>query len=120
MRFYLLTLLACLAIPAAGNTEEARPPAISVSGKQRLLDNIRTLEGNLVDIKENLATSKRNLATIRAELKDLESLEKEHLDLKHRYEKYLAKANEQINRNEKAKRDLAKWEASSKTIPRDA
>lgn len=100
--------------------EEQQKPVLSATGKKRLQENIRTLELNIKDLKDNLAATDKNLETLRAELRELDGLEKDHLELRKRYDLYLAKAAEEMKRNEKAKRDLAKWEESGKAAPEGA
>ncbi len=103
-------------LPAATMPTQAEleKPVISSTGKKRLRENIAVLENNLKDLKENLVTTDKNLETIRAEMKDLDTLEKEHLELRKKYEGYLAQASGEVRKNEKARRDLAKWEDSHK------
>ncbi len=97
--------------------EELKKPVLSGTGKKRLEDNIRTLENNIRDLKTNIESTDKNLETILAELKDLEGLEKEHLELRKKYEGYLGNAHGEIAKNNKAQRDLAKWEESQKKAP---
>jgi chromosome segregation ATPase len=108
-------------LPAATMPSQAEleKPVVSATGKQRLRENITILENNIKDLKDNIATSDKNLDTIRAELKDLDSLEKEHLDLRKKYEGYLAQAESEVRKNEKARRDLAKWEEGQKNAQRE-
>lgn len=108
-------------LPAATmpSPEELEKPVVSATGKRRLRENITVLENNIKDLKDNIATSDKNLDTIRAELKDLDALEKEHLDLRRKYEGYLAQAEAEVRKNEKARRDLAKWEDSHKNAQKE-
>ncbi len=108
-------------LPAATlpSQEELEKPVVSATGKRRLRENITVLENNLKDLKENLATSDKNLDTIRGELKELDGLEKEHLDLRRKYEGYLAQAEAEMRKNEKARRDLAKWEEGQKNAQKE-
>lgn len=108
-------------LPAATlpSQEELEKPVVSSTGKKRLRENITVLENNIKDLKDNIATSDKNLDTIRAELKDLDGLEKEHLDLRKKYEGYLAQAESEVRKNEKASRDLAKWEEGQKNAQKE-
>ncbi|MBY0369065.1 hypothetical protein K2X33_00165 [bacterium] len=99
------------------NPDDLKQPVLSTTGKKRLRDNVRTLENNLKDLRENLVASEKNLTTIRAELKDISVLEKEHLDLRQKYMGYQQLAEQEMRKNEKAKRDLAKWEEKQKAQP---
>jgi chromosome segregation ATPase len=119
--------LTCFAAPPAAATkidpndfalepqDEVQKPILSATGKKRLQENVRTLDNNLHDLRENLVATDKNIATIRTELKDITGLENEHLDLKKKYLAYLDRADSEIKKNEKAKRDLSKWEQTSKT-----
>lgn len=99
------------------NPEDLKQPVLSTTGKKRLRENVRILENNLKDLRQNLVASDKNIATLRNELKDLQTLEKEHLDLRKKYVGYEEQANAEMQKNEKAKRDLAKWEEKQKAQP---
>src|SRR5690606_37607462 len=99
--------------------EELKKPVLSVTGKKRLRANIQTLENNLRDLRDNLQASNANIETVKAELADLQTLEKEHYELRKRYESYLAHSREEIAKNDRAKRDLAKWEETQKKLPKE-
>ncbi len=94
-------------------SETPQSPALSATGKRRLKENLEILDNNLRDLRKNLAAADKNLGTIRAELKDLQTLEKEHLDLKKKYQQFQATAELQMKKNQKAGRNLAKWEEST-------
>ncbi len=120
----LLTASLCFSLfgwaaDKAVDLEELKRPVLSATGRQRLEENIRLLETTLRDLRENLTASDKNLATLNAEQKDLNDLEREHLALKKKYENYLAHASQELVQNEKARRDLAKWETSTQNLSKD-
>lgn len=78
--------------------QRAKSPAQSAAVKQRIAENLKTLDANLADVKENLATTKANLKTLHDELEELDSLEKEHTQLKKKYETYLTTSRAELKK----------------------
>lgn len=112
--------------PAGGNgasqvnpADAASRPVISPMGKKRVRDNITILAGNIRDLQENLTASKKNLETIHQEMKDLDGLEQEHLQLKKKYEAYLEFAARELKKNQKSTEDLEKWEKGAEKATDD-
>lgn len=85
-------------------------PIFSALGRQRLLDNIAALAGNVRVLEENIIASQKNVATLQAELNELEALEREHKSLQSRYVAYLREAKREMQRNERASDALSKQE----------
>jgi len=93
-----------------GTADAVSHPVLSSVGKKRVRDNIQILNGNIRDLQDNLTATHKNLDTIREEMKDLDSLENEHLQLKKKYQAYLDFAARELKKNEKSTEDLEKWE----------
>jgi chromosome segregation ATPase len=106
--------------PTSPSADDLKRPVLSGSGRKRLEENIQLLEAALKDMRENLATTEKNLDTIRGELRDLDGLEAEHIGLRQKYESYLNHADQEMKKNDRAQRDLAKWEEAAKTAPTEA
>ena len=109
-----LTVIAFAAIGARGAEKN-----LSEAGKRRILQNLTTLEQNLTDTQENITITSKNIQTLEAELKDLDMLQKEHQELKQKFTTYIANALKEIEKNDKAVKDLEKFERNIASAPKE-
>jgi len=116
----LFSLLTGMALadtpPSAATTPGTLPPDVHISpaGKKRVLENLGVVVKNIENVKTNLAATSQNKKTVEAELADLESLEKDHIELKKKYTDYLSEAEEELKKNEKSLRELTAWQNAVK------
>jgi hypothetical protein len=105
----LLSILILISIPCFGNSETlTKPPGdpvspvLSAKGMKRIRENLKIISDNLYDSEKNLLATKKNVKVIEEELMDLDKLEKEHEELRVKYDDYLVKAAEETKRNDEA------------------
>src|SRR4051794_15091824 len=97
-----ITLLFILLFVIYQPVSAASSKNMSAAGRKRMQQNVLILEQNLKDTEENITITQKNREVLQAELKDLESLEKEHGDLKGKFAKYLGEASQEMEKNDKA------------------
>ena len=119
LAFFVFPMVSFAAESVPGALDANSRPVLSAAGKKRVRDNIAILAGNIHDLQENLSATKKNLDTIQAELKDLDSLESEHLQLKKKYQAYLDFAAREEKKNQKSTEDLEKWEKGASKATED-
>ncbi len=81
-------------------------PVLSSSGKQRLLENIASLDKNITIVKGNIVNCKKNAIVIDSELKELSALEQEHLQLREKYVGQIADIQKELDKNDTAMKEL--------------
>ena len=101
--------------------EESEPytgPVLSPSGKRRILENLRTLDQNIDAAQGNIASTDKNQAVIKRELEDLSGLEKEHYELRKKFDAFLADAKAQGEKNDKEYDKLVKYKKEIENSPK--
>jgi chromosome segregation ATPase len=103
----LVAALFCLSAAGLPKKEDSPPvdpallqPKLSQAGIQRINKNINTLDQNLKDLEVNMGAADKNIQTLKAELDALDKLEKEHRDLKKKYQEYLTDAEKKLAKTE--------------------
>jgi chromosome segregation ATPase len=95
---------------------QASPAVISPTGQGKLREHLEILGKNIQITENNLASTKKNLGVINAEIQDLNQLEKEHLALKERYLGFLANAQGESRKNDKALSEITEFETRAEKI----
>lgn len=85
-------------------------PRISVSGFRKIQENLSILDRNIKDVDRNIVVSRQNIKTIEEESTELDTIEKEHRELRKKYVEYLATAEKELTKNQKASDRLDKME----------
>ena len=109
----ILSLLLAVAWTRADNS-----PPISSIGKKRAEREMSQLETGLSTAQQNASISEKNVRTLEDEINELGVLEKEHAELKARYEDYLNRGSEELKRNDVAVFELATEEQKSASSPK--
>ena len=93
-------------------------PVLSPSGKRRILENLRTLDQNIDAAQGNIASTEKNQSVIKRELEDLTGLEKEHFELRKKFDLFLADAKTQGEKNDKEYEKLVKYKKEIENSPK--
>lgn len=113
--FSMYCLCATLLADANKSMSKEEPPAgitprISISGFRKIQENLSVLDRNIRNVDKNIVISRQNIKTIEEELTELDTIEKEHRELRGKYAGYLVTAEKEFTKNQKASDRLDKME----------
>ena len=103
--FFLLVFSAFL----FGSEEPKAPTPLSVTGKNRLNQNLLALDQNLKTVTSNVEITKKNIETLHEELHELETLEKDYQALQKRYQDHISAVEVELEKNDKSLIELEKY-----------
>jgi chromosome segregation ATPase len=95
------------------------PEILSQSGKNRIKDHLQIIDRNITNTENNIQATKKNIGVIESEIQELDSLKKEHLTLKSRYLEFLANANQENIKNNKAIAEIEDFEKRVKGLTKE-
>ena len=99
--FLLFSLSPTFAVYAAESGTSDRA-LLSETGRRKVGENLAIISSNIKSLQEGIGTIQKNIKVLHEELAALDSLERDHLELKKKYDAYLGLARREINRNETA------------------
>jgi len=81
-------------------------PVLSPTGKQRVKENLETLDKNISVVTGNIVNCRKNASVLEDEIKELSQIEQEHLKLREKYKEQLANTEKEIEKNNIAIKEL--------------